>query len=506
MNENTQDNIYTGEEARTKLMAGIKKSAEAVGSTMGTGGANAIIEALESPGHLMTNDGFTILQSIKLADPVEDMGRKILMEAVSRANKQSGDGSSTTSVLTSAIIKAGNNIESFSHMEIKRSLEECIPIIQEKLAKSTKEVLPKDVGVVASISAEDTQIGETIQDIYKKIGKDGVIHWDVSKTPEDTYTIGKGITVEGAGCMSPYMCDLDEKTGQPTNVVDWKKPHILIVKQKINSAQDFNDLFEEMHTDGIKQVIVFCDEVEATVIPSLVMARSMAGFRAVLVKMPTLWKDEWYEDLSLASGATIVSEETGTSLKNMNPEVLGSFDHIKITKEDTFIDGTKDLKTHIKNLKEQGTEQSLYRASRLNTKTARYFVGAYTDSALSYRRLKVEDAINAGWQALHGGVVAGGGVALRDIAEELPDTVGGNILKEALKAPYNQILTNAGVGEQELEKGIGVDTRTGKSINMFEAGIVDPANIVFNACKNAISVGGQVLTSNTITTLPKEQS
>lgn len=512
-----KDNLYIGKDAREKLVSGIRKVAHAVGGTMGTGGANSIIEAIENPGHLLTNDGITIAQSIKLADPIEDMGRKILLESISRANKASGDGSSTTCVLTSTIIEEGmKHLDEASPMDIKKSLEACLSVIEESINKQKREITVHEVGKVAAISAEDEQIGATIQEIYEQIGKDGIIHWDISKTTTDSYTIGNGITVEGAGFVSPYMADMDEKTGGFLNVARWKKAHVLITKQKITSAAEFNNLFETLFNKEIKEIVVFCDEYEPTIIPDLIKTRAMRGFKTLLVKMPILWKDWWYEDLAKASGATVIDPNAGITHKNMNLSHLGMFDNILVSKEDTFIDGVRDLTEHITSLEEEGSDDSKLRASRLNTKTARYFVGAQSDSALSYRRLKVEDAISAAWQALHGGIVAGGGIALVDCVRDLPDNVGGKILWYALKAPCAQIVRNAGfepltqgnavmVGTDVLFLSKGIDTHTGKVVNMFDANIIDPANIVLNSVKNAISVAASVLTANTLVTLPREE-
>jgi chaperonin GroEL len=479
-----KDTLFLGKEAQEGLMRGITKSRDAVGATMGTGGSNALIEAIESPGHLATNDGATILQAIHFADPLEEMGKNILLEAVSRANRQSGDGSSTTTVLTASIIEEGRKLLGESPMELKRSLEACISLIEESIKSQTKQISIDEVGAVASISAEDPQIGATIQEIYSQIGKDGIIHWDISRTTEDSYSIGQGIIVEGAGYYSPYMCDADE-SGQNTNRIKLKNASILITKQKITSAGEFNDLFQSLFNKDIKDVVVFCDEIEPLIIPDLIKTRAVRGFRTILVKMPTLWKDEWYEDLALATGATVVDPSAGLSNKQAKIDQLGTVDNITVTKDQTFIDGIKDLSAHIKELEEEGTDQTLVRASRLNTKTARYFVGAGSDSALSYRRLKVEDAISASYQALHGGIVIGGGLALANIK------TGNSILDIALKAPYNQIVQNMGVSFSEKD--------------MVEQNVYDPANVVLNAVRNAISVAASVLTASTLVLLPREE-
>jgi chaperonin GroEL len=497
------DNLHFN--SQEKLYAGIKKVSQAVGSTMGTGGNNAIIEAIENPGHLMTNDGFSIANSIVLADPIEEMGRKILVESINRANKASGDGSSTTCVLTAAIIEEGMKHTDEAHpMDIKRSLEDCISIIEEGISSQKREITTDTVGQVAVISSEDEDIGRMIQEIYQKIGKDGIVYWDISKTSKDSYSIGQGITVEGAGYFSPYMCDVAD-SGQSTNQIRIKDAYIILTKQKISSANDLNDIGAYLYANDIRDVVLFCDDIDPLVVPDIIKTRMVKGFRFAVVKMPVLWKDWWYEDLAKATGAKVVDPTLGLKMKDLHFEHLGQVGNIVITKEDTYIDGIKDVSEHIKSLETENTDDSKLRASRLNTKTARYFVGAQSDSALSYRRLKVEDAISAAYQALNGGIVAGGGTALASI--KLPDTIGGKILSRALKAPASTIASN--VGFKDITVGIdydgigGFDTRTKKFVNMFDAGIIDPANIVLNAVKNAISVAATVLTAPTLVTLPR---
>jgi chaperonin GroEL len=515
LNENTQmqtDNLYSKEEARAKLVSGIRKCAQAVGVTMGTGGSNSIIEAIAEPGHLMTNDGISILEAIKLADPIEEMGRKILLEAVKRANKQSGDGSSTATVLTAAIIEEGlKHLQDASPMDIKRSLEACVAQIVESINQQKREVEIREVGAVAAISAEDESIGALIQEIYEQIGKDGLIYWDVSKTDRDSYSIGTGITVDGAGYATPYMCDATS-TGQNTGQIRIQNPKILITKQKITTANDLGNIGALLNSKEIKDLVIFCEDFDPLVISDLVQTRIVRGFRFALVKMPVLWKDWWYEDLQQATGATLLDATLGLPLKSVKEEHLGTVSHIIITKSDTYLDGIKDVTEHIKSLEALGTDDAKVRIARLNTRTARYYVGAPSESALSYKRLKVEDAISAAYQALHGGVVAGGGSALVFVANTIgtaSDSFGWRILKEALKAPARQIAANAGhpsmvIGD-DYDNVHGFDTKSGEFVDMFEAKITDPAPVVLNAVRNAISVAATVLTADTVVVLPRQQ-
>lgn len=515
-----KDNLYF--DAQDKLIDGINKVSKAVAVTMGTSGSNAIIEAIEHPGHLLTNDGYTIANSILLEDPIEDMGRKILLESINRSNKASGDGSSTTCVLTAAIINEGKEYKGKVHpMELKNSIEACLPIIEASLERQTRKIVDEDGTIdtkmlrqVATISAEDEDIGRRIAQIYSEIGPKGLIHWDISKTTDDSYTVGNGITVDGATYISPYMCDATEN-GQGTNEVRLRKPLILITKQKISSGAELGNLARELFESSIHDLIVFAEDIDPILVPGLIKLRLEKGFRVVIIKMPVLWKDEWYTDLALATGATVIDPTYGVSLRDLKKEHLGTVDNIVITREDTNLDGIEDLKAHIQTLEQDGEEDSKLRASRLNTKTARYYVGAQSDSALSYRRLKVEDAISAAFHALNGGIVAGGGKALANAANGLPtDTVGGKILRVALRTPFHVILNNAGfpwenVDEElkksvQLDEGFGFNTKTFAWVGMFEEGIVDPKVITVNAVRNAVSVAATILTAPTIVTLPRE--
>lgn len=499
------DTLYTGSEAREKLMAGIKKIADAVSVTMGTGGSNSIIEMLESPGHAVTNDGYFIANSIVLSDPLEEMGRKILLEAINKANKQSGDGSSTTSTLTAAILEEGmKHFGKASPMEIKRSLEACIPIIEASIRTHKKNVTVDDLAAVASISAESEEIGNRIQEIYQKIGKEGIISWDISKTTDDHYTIGTGLTVNGATYVSKLMCDIDAQGF--TNEVRMEKPLILLVRKKITSAKEFNTISQQLFNEGVTELAVFCEDVEAQVINDLIETRRQQNFRCVVIKMPVIFADEWWEDLSLAIGATVI---TGSGLRNATMNQCGTVEYLRVTKDDTYVDGIKDLTVHVANLVVEGSDASLNRTARLNTRTARYFVGAHSPNALFHRWHKVEDAINAASMALEGGVVAGGGVALRDVATSLNPKkgIGETILYEALRSPFYTIKRNAGLQENDtiFTEGSGLDTRTGKDVNMVESGIVDPADVVLNAVKAAIGVAASILTVGTVVLKKKEE-
>ena len=492
-----KDNLYI-ESSREKLMDGITKAADVVSKTIGTSGSNVLIECLERPHHFSTNDGATILGAMKFSDPLEEMGRQIVFEAVSRANKASGDGSSTTAVLTAKIMQEGMSVvKDIPPMEIKRQLEACIPLIEKSLKEQRREITIDEVAMVASVSAEDESVGKMIQEIYQKIGAKGIINWDISKTPEDSYTINKGIAIPDATYVTSYMCD------EGMNEARLSDAPVLLVKDKITSALEFEALFKDMFNAGHRQLAMFCEEIDVPVISDLLQTQRIRGFRTVVIKMPVLWRDEWWEDLQVASGAKLISRASGNPLSKATIQSLGAFEHITVKREETVIEGMQDMNKHIMVLAAEGSDASLVRAARLNTMTARYFVGAHSETALAYRRLKCEDAINAASCALENGVVVGGGIALLNASEELPN----EILKYALKAPFRAILDNADCEvdmESEVGGFMGFNSRTKKVEDLVKAGIVDPYDVVLGAVKSAIGVAASVLTTQAIILLNKD--
>lgn len=497
------------------MMEGIRKVAEAVGVTMGTAGKNSMIQCIENPGYYVTNDGYSIANNIKLADPLEELGRLQLIEAINKANKASGDGSSTTCVLTAAILEEGLlHLDEVSPMEIKRSLDACIPLIEESIKKQSRQITVDQVWQVASVSAEDEEIGKRIGEIYRKIGKEGVINWEAAKVPEDSYEIGTGIKMEDSGYVTPYLCDIDAATGWFKNEARLKDVPVFLIAQKLANLDALGGQFKLLNDKGHSDCLVFVNEVTPEVVGQLIATRQQKGFRAMLVRIPTLYRDEWWEDLAIASGATVISNAVGVPLNSIEERHVGSFGNVIVRKDETIVDGTKDMNAHIMQLSSEGDDGSLARAFRLNLKTARYFVGSHSESSLAYRRLKVEDAINAASEALDGGIVAGGGKALVNAARDLVDhgdvlSKGVHILGKALLSPYLQIRSNTEAKthhvsqEETANREVSFDSRTGKLVNMFDAGIVDPAKVVLSAVKAAIGVASGVLTLGTVVLFPQ---
>lgn len=513
-----RDNLYTSEEARGKLMSGIQRASQAIAITMGTAGANSITEDIRSPGYAISNDGSWILERIRFADPLEDLGRRILLEAVGRANKANGDGSSTATLLTSSILEEGiKHIGKVPPMEIKRSLELCLPIIEESLKSQRKDLVDKD-GIIdfklleqtATISAEDPTIGSMIAEIYKKIGKDGIINWEASKDTKDSFSVGTGIKIDGATYASRYMCDF--VNGEHTYTATIENPLVLLAKSKITSQGEMEKLIGELQNEGVKDLVIFCDEMEAPILNSFILARApqTLGIRFLVIKMPVVFNDLWWEDLEKASGGRIIGPASGIKMKDAKIDFLGRFGKITVNRDDTFIDGIKDLTTHLLALKGDTTDENLARVARLNTQTATYYVGGHSESGLAYRRLKVEDAINSAWSAMQNGILPGGGVALRNVAKRIKN----DILKKSLEKPFEQIVLNTGATNLEQIKRFvdeatsehGFNSINGNIINLFDAGIVDSFDVVLGAVKSAIGVAAGVLTAGSVVLLPRNEN
>ena len=494
------DNIHL-QGGREALMRGIKKACNTIAGTLGPKGYSLVLEDVLFPGHLVTNDGWAILKKIKLADPLEQRGVELLKEAVEKSNKESGDGSTTATILTSAILEEGLKLNTHGQ-EIKDSLDACLCIIEKSIDDQTKQITPEEVGQVATISSGDEKIGAILQEIYTKVGKDGIVEMDNSNTPETFYEIVEGVRLKNAGFMYPYMTN-DERGRSAT----YLNPKILITKQKINVQKDIDPLMQKLIAEGASELVIFCDDIDPSVSNLFAMTHQQGLFKTLVIKAPTLWKNWLFEDFALMTGATIIDPEQGLNLKRLELRHLGTCEKLIAKADETLVFGTQDLTAHIEKLKEDGKidDQQLLRASWLQTKTAILKVGASSESELSLKRLKVEDARNAAYQALQGGIVVGGGIALFTTAQNLPDTIGGKILKQALTKPLWQIIGNADIKNilSDLSATNGFDAKSGETVDMWKAGIVDAAPIIKNAVRNAISVAGTILTSNGVITIEK---
>jgi chaperonin GroEL len=497
---NITDNLYTQQEAREKLMVGINKVAGAVRLTLGAGGANAILEADLSPQHRVTNDGVSVAKSIILADPVENIGANIIKEIANKADKESGDGTTTATVLAQAILNEGMKLTD-SPMAIKRSLDECLPLIIKSIDAQKKLITVDEVGAVASISAEDESLGALIQEAYQNITASGIIELDNSNLPETFIEYSEGVRLRFAGYLGEYS------TTEPGKA-EYKKPAILISKEKITSVDQLTPIVKKLLDDDKEFLVLYVEDIDMSVASRLALThinslmKGEKGLKTLIIKAPTLWKDWLYEDFS-----------NGKTFNNLLLSDLGTCEKIICTKDETKLIGTNDISEHIKELETRGEidDQQLVRANWLNTKVAVIKLGANSDSELSYKRLKAIDAIAASKLALEDGVVPGGGVALRNAAMTMPKTIGGDILRIALTAPIEQIMRNATGLEASVRMykndeptTMGFNAKTHDMVDMWDAQILDPALVVKNSIKNALSVASTVLTAQVVVTLNKQ--
>ncbi len=487
-------NVYEGREAKDMLVRGVDIVANAVKRTLGSRGTNAMLQEDLYPFHIVTNDGISIAQKVFSTHPVEAMGVNAMKEIADRANNESGDGTTTAMTLTQAIIHEGIAVPE-KGIEVMRSLSDCLPQIFKSLEKQKRDITVDEVAAVANISGEDTDLANTLQEIYQAIGKDGIVEIDASGTFNTTYDIVDGIKLRNCGYLSHYMAN-------EGNRATFKNPRVLICKQRISTLADIDPLFQQISGQGINELVMFVDDIDQSVTSALAFTHQKGIFRTLIIKAPILWKDWLFQDFAKITGATIVEPASGVTFKNLGMEHLGSCEKITTTRDTTVVVGIKDISEHIKTLEEQNNEDSKLRLAWLKTKAATLRIGASSETELAYRRLKAEDARNASFLALQDGIVPGGGVALYIASRGLPDTVGGRILKKALEAPIRQIIDNAG---EQFNEGIayglndqGFDSTTRKMVNMWDAKIVDPLRVVKNSVKNAVSVAGTILTAETI--------
>lgn len=504
------DNIY--DNALPRLAEGIRKATRIVEKTLGPKGSNVEIESKFYPYHLITNDGATILKEIQLADPIEQIGLSHLKEAADRSNNTSGDGSSTTCVLLNAILEEGLH-SGVSAIELKQSLDECLPIIEKSIADQTKQITVDDIPSVARIAGEDEELAQILGEIYKKIGKDGIIHLEGSGSYETSYNLIEGVRFVDTGVLSPYMF-YNEDEGKIDKKALYHKPAILITKNKIQSVNDIDPLLQALIAQGTKTLVIFTDDMDSNIARILIelQKNEKRSINILIIKAPILWKSYVFEDFAKITGATIIEDSSGTKLgKQFQLNWLGTCGTLICDKEELTVIGIENIDDHIETLKAEDTNDAKLRLSWLTTKTAILKLGAKSETELSYRRLKAEDAIFSSRAALRHGIVAGGGVCLLNIANEMPDSIGGKILRKALSAPISQIMRNSGHpspidngfdGMIFTSKTTGYDAKNNRSVEMFEAGIVDAGAIVLGAVRNSIGIASTLLTCAAVITLP----
>lgn len=506
------DNIY--EDALPKLAEGIRKATAIVAQTMGPKGRNIEIARKIYPFHEITNDGATVLKAIELADPIEQIGLSHLKEAADRSNNNSGDGSTTTAVLLNAILQEGIKTGN-STLEIKNSLDECLPLIEASIREQTRQITVDDIPSVARIAGEDEELAQTLGEIYKTIGADGIIHLEGSGTYSTSYSLIEGVRFVDTGYLSPFMAydEEAEKDGKKATKAVYKNPAILVTKNKIAHIKDIDPILQALIARGEKNLVIFTDDMDSNVARALIELQKepKRSINILIIKAPTLWKGYVFEDFAACTGATIIEDASGTSLGNkFRLDWLGTCETIICDKEETTLIGIKDISLHVKQLEDEGSSDSRLRLSWLTTKTAILKLGAKSETELSYRRFKAEDAIFSSRAALKYGVVPGGGVALFNSALDITTgakSIGKEILEKALMRPYYQILENAGVSEVDSRRfSQGYNAATGEFVDMFDAGIVDAASIVLGAVRNSLGIAATLLTTSSVITLPEEKT
>ena len=523
--------IKFGEDARKSLLNGVNKLADTVKVTMGPKGRNVVLDK-KFGAPLITNDGVTIAKEIELDDPFENMGAQIVKEVSIKTNDGAGDGSTTAMVLAQSMVKEGVKMVAAGNdpMAIKRGMDKAVEVAVEALKKNSSPVNGKeDIARVASISADNREVGELISEAMEKVSKDGVITIEESKTSHTELNVVEGMQFD-RGYVSPYMVTDTEKMEA---IID--NPYILITDKKIGNIQEILPLLEELMKQSGKLVMI-CDDVEGEALSTLILNKLRGVLNVVAVKAPGYGdkRKNMLQDIAILTGGEVISSDLGMELKDVTVEQLGRARQIKVQKENTIIvDGMGDkaqitarvnqIKAQIKEeLSEFEKETLQERLAKIAGGVAVIGVGAATEVEMKDRKLRIEDALSATKAAVEEGIVAGGGTAYIDIlpeVEKLVETlhngekIGGRIILKALEEPVKQIATNAGLEPAViLEKvkttdiGFGYDAANDQYIDMKKAGIVDPTKVSRSAIQNAESIASMILTTESLVTDQKEQT
>ncbi len=517
------------EEARRALERGANTLADSVKITLGPKGRNVVLDKkFGSP--TITNDGVTIAREIEVEDPFENMGAQFVKEVATKTNDIAGDGTTTATVLAQEIIHEGlrNVAAGANPIMVKRGIDKTVEVAVEEIKKLSKEVSDKEsVANVASISAADREIGNIIADSMEKVGKDGVITVEESKTLGTTLEVVEGMQFD-KGYISPYMVTDAERMEA---VFD--DPYVLITDTKISNMKGLLPILEKIAQTS-KPLIIIAEDVEGEALATLVVNKIRGTLNCVAVKAPGFGdrRKEMLADIAVVTGGQLISEELGLKLENAEIKMLGTAHQIKVNKEETIIVGgkgdTKEIKKREAQLRIQiedttsdyDREKLQERLGKLVGGVAVIKVGAATETELKEKKHRVEDALSATKAAVEEGIVAGGGAVLlnaipvlKSLKLEGDQQIGVKIIIKALEAPTRQIATNGGYeGSVIVEKlkgkenDIGFDVITGEFTDMIKRGIVDPAKVTRSALQNAASIGGMILTTECLVTdIPEEK-
>ena len=521
--------IFYGEDARKKLLAGVDKLADTVKITLGPKGRNVLIEKkFGSP--LITNDGVTIAREIELEDGMENMGAQVVKEVASKTNDVAGDGTTTATLLAQSIIREGfkNVAAGANPMILKKGIQGAVSVAVEEIKKISHPVESKEaIANVASVSAADEEIGSMIAEAMEKVGNEGVITVEESKSMETALEVVEGMQFD-RGYLSAYMVnDTDKMEAVMSN------PYILITDKKISNIQEILPVLEQIVQTG-KKLLIIAEDVEGEALATLVVNKLRGAFDCVAVKAPGFGdrRKEMLTDIAILTGAKVISSELGYELKDATIDMLGTANTVKVTKENTVIvDGagskediaarTAQIKAQLEETTSEFDREKLQeRLAKLAGGVAVIQVGAATETEMKEKKLRIEDALNATRAAVEEGIVPGGGTALCNVipavkayAEAQTGDVktGAQIIVRALEEPVRQIAENAGfegsvvVAEvKSSAAGIGFNAATEVYEDMMAAGIVDPTKVTRSALQNAASASSLLLTTEAGITEIKE--
>ncbi|HEV5893699.1 TPA: chaperonin GroEL [Streptococcus pneumoniae] len=513
--------IKFSSDARSAMVRGVDILADTVKVTLGPKGRNVVLEkSFGSP--LITNDGVTIAKEIELEDHFENMGAKLVSEVASKTNDIAGDGTTTATVLTQAIVREGikNVTAGANPIGIRRGIETAVAAAVEALKNNAIPVANKEaIAQVAAVSSRSEKVGEYISEAMEKVGKDGVITIEESRGMETELEVVEGMQFD-RGYLSQYMVTDSEKM-----VADLENPYILITDKKISNIQEILPLLESILQSN-RPLLIIADDVDGEALPTLVLNKIRGTFNVVAVKAPGFGdrRKAMLEDIAILTGGTVITEDLGLELKDATIEALGQAARVTVDKDSTVIvegAGNPEAISHrvavIKSQIETTTsefdrEKLQERLAKLSGGVAVIKVGAATETELKEMKLRIEDALNATRAAVEEGIVAGGGTALANVIPTVAtleltgdEATGRNIVLRALEEPVRQIAHNAGFEGsividrlKNAELGIGFNAATGEWVNMIDQGIIDPVKVSRSALQNAASVASLILTTEAV--------
>ena len=522
--------ILYGEDARKKLLEGVNKLADTVKVTLGPKGRNVVLDK-NYGAPLITNDGVTIAKEIELEDPFENMGASLVKEVSTKTNDVAGDGTTTATVLAQIMLKEGvkNVAAGGDVLAIKRGMDKATDVVVENLKKNSSPIEGKeDIARVASISANNAEIGSLIADAMEKVSKDGVITIEESKTSSTEVSVVEGMEFD-KGYVSPYLVTDTEKM---ETVMD--NPYILITDKKISNIQEILPLLEQI-TQASGKLVIIADDFEGEALSTLILNKLRGILNVVAVKAPGFGdkRKDMLQDIAILTGGEVITSDIGLELKDTTIAQLGRAKQVKVTKENTIIvDGSgdkKEISERVNLIRNQIAEtKSEYDKEKLQERLAKLAggvaviqVGAATEIEMKEKKLRIEDALSATKAAVEEGILPGGGTAfinvipeVEKLLETLPEgeKIGAKIILKALEEPVKQIARNAGLeGAIILEKvkaskpGVGFDAAKEEYTDMKKVGIVDPTKVTRSAIQNAESVASMILTTESIMTEKKDK-